>query len=74
MENLQRQSVIEVTPTTLQDYFGILIEAVRNGELNPLELYGKAKEIEATVALCQNAPEPSPKTMFENIWSRKVSQ
>ena len=46
MENLQRQSVIEVTPTTLQDYFGILIESVRNGELNPLELYGKAKEIE----------------------------
>ena len=46
MENLQRQSVVEVTPTTLQDYFGILIEAVRNGELNPLELYGKAKEIE----------------------------
>jgi len=46
MENFQRQSVIEVTPTTLQDYFGILIEAVRNGELNPLELYGKAKEIE----------------------------
>ena len=33
-----------------------------------------AKEIEATVALCQSAPEPSPKTMFENIWSRKVSQ
>ena len=46
MEKLQRQSVIEVTPTTLQDYFGILIEAVRNGELNQLELYGKAKEIE----------------------------
>ena len=46
MENLQRQSVLEVTPTTLQDYFGILIEAVRNGEINPLELYGKAKEIE----------------------------
>ena len=34
----------------------------------------KAKEIEATVALCQSAPEPSAKTMFENIWSRKVSQ
>jgi TPP-dependent pyruvate/acetoin dehydrogenase alpha subunit len=34
----------------------------------------KAKEIEATVALCQSAPEPSPKTMFENIWSRKVSK
>jgi pyruvate dehydrogenase E1 component alpha subunit len=33
-----------------------------------------AKEIEATVALCQGAPEPSPKTMFENIWSRKVSK
>jgi len=34
----------------------------------------KAKEIEATVALCQAAPEPTTKTMFENIWSRKVSQ
>ena len=34
----------------------------------------KAKEIEATVTLCQGAPEPSLKTMFENIWSRKVSQ
>jgi TPP-dependent pyruvate/acetoin dehydrogenase alpha subunit len=33
-----------------------------------------AKEIEATVTLCQGAPEPSAKTMFENIWSRKVSQ
>jgi len=46
LERQQRESVIEITPTTLQDYFGILIEAVRNGELNPLELYGKAKEIE----------------------------
>ena len=46
MENLQRQSVQEVTRTTLQDYFGILTEMVRNGELSALELYGKAKEIE----------------------------
>jgi hypothetical protein len=34
----------------------------------------KAKEIEATVALCQAAPEPTVKNMFENIWSRKVGQ
>ena len=46
LERQQRESVIEITPTTLQDYFGILIEAVRNGELNALELFGKAKEIE----------------------------
>jgi hypothetical protein len=32
LERQQRESVIEITPTTLQDYFGILIEAVRNGE------------------------------------------
>ena len=46
LERQQRESVVEITPTTLQDYFGILIEAVRNGELNALELFGKAKEIE----------------------------
>lgn len=45
-EQEQRLSVREVTTTTLEDYFGILKEMVRNGDLNPLELFIKAKEIE----------------------------
>ena len=74
LERQQRESVIEITPTTLQDYFGILIEAVRNGELNALELYGKAKEIEElaqkfgtlpSLQLQQNhACQPSSKPLY----------
>lgn len=47
MENLQRLNVQEVTTTTLEDYFGIMTELVRNGELNPLELFGKVKDLQA---------------------------
>ena len=50
MENLQneeqqRNEVINVTSMNIQDMFGLMIEAVRNGEMNALELYTKSKEI-----------------------------
>lgn len=50
MENLQneeqqRNEVINVTPMNIQYMFGLMIEAVRNGEMNALELYTKSKEI-----------------------------
>ena len=50
MENLhneeqQRNEVIQVSAMNIQDMFGLMIEAVRNGQMDALELYTKSKEI-----------------------------
>jgi hypothetical protein len=50
MENLhneeqQRNEVINVSAMNIQDMFGLMIEAVRNGQMEALELYTKSKEI-----------------------------
>jgi hypothetical protein len=50
MENLhneeqQRNEVVNVSAMNISDMFGLMIEAVRNGQMDALELYTKSKEI-----------------------------
>jgi len=45
-EQQQRLEVPQVTPNNIEDMFGLMIEAVRDGNMNPLDLFAISKQVE----------------------------